>query len=195
MVKEYIYINENSLSKDLCDEIINKFQIEKTNNNTNKGVTGRGLNINVKDTNDFLIEMQNEWKDIRKCLEFELVYNLKKYTKQVNTPYSDISYNVVPQQMFFKTFQLQEYLKNEGLFIYHDDGMYEENYSYRVLTYIWYLNDVEQGGETEICLNYKIKPTKGKLLIFPASWMYPHCGKMPISSNKYIITGWIYTGN
>jgi len=56
MVKEYIYVNENSLSNDLCDEMINKFQIEKINDNTYKGVTSSCLNMNVKDTKDFQIE-------------------------------------------------------------------------------------------------------------------------------------------
>jgi hypothetical protein len=38
-----------------------------------------------------------------------------------------------------------------------------------------------------------IKPKSGKLLIFPACWTYPHRGTMPISDDKYIITGWIMT--
>jgi TATA-box binding protein (TBP) (component of TFIID and TFIIIB) len=31
----------------------------------------------------------------------------------------------------------------------------------------------------------------GKLLFFPADAGFPHCGYMPILSNKYIITGWL----
>ena len=65
--------------------------------------------------------------------------------------------------------------------------------TYRVLTYLFYLNDIDEGGETEFFGgDIKIIPKAGKLIIFPASWTFPHCGKMPISSNKYIITGWIY---
>jgi hypothetical protein len=37
-----------------------------------------------------------------------------------------------------------------------------------------------------------VKPEAGKLLFFPATWTYPHRGMMPISNDKYIITGWIY---
>jgi hypothetical protein len=60
----------------------------------------------------------------------------------------------------------------------------------RLLTFIWYLNDVTDGGETEF-INGKIKPKTGKLLIFPSSWNYYHKGNMPLSNDKYIITGWI----
>jgi hypothetical protein len=54
---------------------------------------------------------------------------------------------------------------------------------------------VNIGGETEITGYIKIKPKTGSLLLFPATWTYPHCGKMPISNDKYIITGWVYMDN
>ena len=66
---------------------------------------------------------------------------------------------------------------------------------HRVIVYLWYLNDVYDGGETEIYNNILIKPEAGKLLIFPALWYYKHRGKMPLSNDKYVITGWFYTEN
>jgi hypothetical protein len=53
------------------------------------------------------------------------------------------------------------------------------------------LNDVQDGGET-IFMNCKIKPKKGRLLIFPSTWTYIHGGNIPISNDKYILTGWYY---
>jgi hypothetical protein len=186
----YIFINNNSLSKELCDEIIELFEFEDNKKNTYGGVTSGGLNINTKDTQDFQIIHNKEWTQIRKCLETELIFNLEKYTKQVNNGYTN--YKVLPTESFFKVFQMQRYIKNKGKFIYHSDDQIDfSDRSTRILTYLWYLNDVDEGGETEICVDKKIKPTQGKLLIFPASWLYPHSGLMPISNNKYIITGWI----
>jgi len=63
--------------------------------------------------------------------------------------------------------------------------------SHRIITYLWYLNDVEEGGET-LFHNFKIKPKTGSLLLFPATWTYKHSGAMPISNDKYIITGWVW---
>ena len=62
----------------------------------------------------------------------------------------------------------------------------------RHLTFLWYLNDVEEGGETEFWGQYGIKPEAGKLILFPASWTFPHKANVPISSDKYIITGWLW---
>jgi hypothetical protein len=62
---------------------------------------------------------------------------------------------------------------------------------YRFITFIWYINDVNIGGETEFIDGTKILPKQGKLLMFPSSWTYTHRGNMPISSDKYIIVGWL----
>lgn len=62
----------------------------------------------------------------------------------------------------------------------------------RILQYIVYLNDVEEGGETEfLYIPKRIKPTKGTLLLFPAGFTHTHRGNPPISNTKYIITGWV----
>jgi Rps23 Pro-64 3,4-dihydroxylase Tpa1-like proline 4-hydroxylase len=98
--------------------------------------------------------------------------------------------------LFFETIMIQKYKSNKGRYVYHNDFSSESDQKrYRVLTYIYYLNDVDEGGETQFWDNYKVNPQKGKLVLFPASWTYPHSGLMPISHDKYIITGWIYTNS
>jgi hypothetical protein len=90
---------------------------------------------------------------------------------------------------------IQKYNKGIGKYVYHNDFQIENNsdkYKYRVITFLWYLNTVDEGGETEFWDSYKIKPLSGKLLLFPANWCFQHRGIMPISDNKYIITGWLY---
>jgi hypothetical protein len=56
------------------------------------------------------------------------------------------------------------------------------------------LNDVNEGGETYF-IDGKVKPTTGKLLLFPATWTYLHKGDIPRSNSKYIITGWLYNNS
>jgi hypothetical protein len=61
----------------------------------------------------------------------------------------------------------------------------------RVLVYTLYLNDVEEGGETEFLYQQKRYPArKGDICIFPAHFTHPHRGNPPLSGEKYIMTGW-----
>jgi len=203
----YIYINENSLSTDLCDEIINKFEEEEKKR---AGSTFGGIQPKVKDTIDYDIEINNpKWSRIRETLIAELVNNIEIYASKLdllmyhlqpldisvvtNNPKKNIYKELDFNGLFFETIMVQKYKSNTGRYVYHNDFSSESDKKrYRVLTYIYYLNDVEEGGETQFWDNYKIKPQKGKLVLFPASWTYPHSGLMPISHDKYIITGWIY---
>lgn len=64
----------------------------------------------------------------------------------------------------------------------------------RFLVMFFYLNDVEEGGETEFSdrvideINLTVKPKQGRMVMFPPMWMYPHRGCKPISNPKYIIS-------
>ena len=63
--------------------------------------------------------------------------------------------------------------------------------SHRILAWAIYLNDVEEGGETEFLYqSQRVKPVKGRTVIFPAGFMHTHRGNPPISNEKYILTGW-----
>ena len=66
------------------------------------------------------------------------------------------------------------------------------NVLHRILAWMTYLNDVPEGGETEYPMfGLKIKPEKGKTLIWPAEWTHAHSGEILKSETKYIITGWM----
>ena len=197
-MEHLIYTNPHSLSKELCNDIITKY--EKEEKTRYEGVTQGGLNKLLKNTTDFIIPIDgdNEWYNIYKLLEVELTKNVILYTKQFehidfNDDKNNI-YHVIPSnKLSVSKFMIQRYIKSVGKYVYHNDFRIDwEKKSYRVLTFLFYLNTVQEGGDTEIWGNYKIKPETGKLLLFPASWSFPHCGKTPISDNKYIITGWLY---
>jgi len=56
---------------------------------------------------------------------------------------------------------------------------------------ITYLNDDFEGGETEFLYQgVRVKPEKGKTVIFPASYTHVHRGNPPIGGTKYIATTW-----
>jgi hypothetical protein len=202
-MKECIYKNENSLSLELCRDLIQMFEEET---NKYEGVTFKGLDKNIKDTTDFVIPENNiKWNNINNLLNREIKNNIKLYLDELNNKMdfeninqnTDTKYKIFENTKFLhKNYMIQRYLKGKGKYIYHNDfHINVEDKSYRAITYLWYLNDVEEGGETVFWGEYKIKPKAGTLIFFPALWCYPHTGKMPLSSNKYIITGWLYIKN
>lgn len=79
----------------------------------------------------------------------------------------------------------------EGYHVWHCEAMDMQS-SVRLLSYILYLNDIDEGGETEF-LYYKkrIKPKAGTLLVFPAYFTHTHRGNTNLSDkDKVILTGW-----
>ncbi|MGL6290207.1 MAG: 2OG-Fe(II) oxygenase [Silanimonas sp.] len=62
----------------------------------------------------------------------------------------------------------------------------------RYLVFLWYLNDVAEGGETAfVDLDLAVKPKTGRLLVFPPYWMFQHEGRPPVSGDKYILSTYL----
>jgi prolyl 4-hydroxylase len=105
--------------------------------------------------------------------------------------YEYVDSRAFPKENSFEQFRIKKYRNNgEDLFDSHVDV---KSYSSarRYLSFLFYLNDVDEGGET-IFTDMKIKPKAGRLLIFPPLWMYPHKGCQPISNEKYIMSTYLH---
>ena len=188
MDDNYCFINKNSISKEICNEIIQLFENSK---HKHDGATAGGVNKNVKDTTDLVIDKNDsEWKEIYTLLENELQRNTRRYVEKADNNNKDLKeFKRFQGSLSFETIQVQKYVKNTGKYIYHHDGRIHENRA-RKITFLWYLNDITDGGETEF-QDFKVRPEAGKLILFPALWTYPHRGNVPISDDKYIMTGWL----
>lgn len=203
---DFIYTNQHSLSKEICEDIIDLYERDKEKGY--QGVTATGVNKNIKESWDVAInsmlnnDKKKEWINIHKLLYTELYGNLKIYLESLsnkeiykkNRTDDCLKFKIIYENpLKAETFQIQKYEPLLGKYIYHQDGAFElSKKRYRVITYLWYLNDVDEGGETEFWGTLKVKPETGKLILFPATWTYPHCANIPISNAKYIITGWLY---
>jgi len=186
-----IYTIDNNLDISLCDRLIDLFHEKEANNMVLESEIGtRTSNINKKVRNNTYLKIENE-ND--KILETILSSAFKVYIIYISTQNNSLDF-INHNNMKIKDtgFMLNKYKKNTGFYTTHSDfnGDNFQTNGYRIITYIWYLNDVMDGGETEFINGIKIKAEKGKLLLFPASWTYAHAGNMPISSDKYIIIGW-----
>lgn len=199
-----LLINTNSLSKELCKELIKSFETEK-NKYGYDGITAGGLDKEIKNTTDMVISKIPSWDKINKLLRDEIQYNLNEYMRtagkrvmyQESGEYKDEDekywYMLSSPKLSIPAIQMQKYNKNEGKYVYHNDFSCNfDDRDMRQITFLWYINDVEEGGETQFGNDILVKPTAGKLVLFPAHWTFPHRANMPISNDKYIITGWLY---
>jgi len=89
---------------------------------------------------------------------------------------------------------LQKTEPQQGYHLFHAENV-NWNLGNRTMAWMVYLNDVEEGGETEFLYQKrKFKPQKGDVLIWPGGFTHLHRGNPPTSGDKYICTGW-YQGN
>lgn len=101
----------------------------------------------------------------------------------------------VPRTNHFAELCIKRYEANgDEQFQPHFDSINEV--SNRYLVFLWYLNDVEVGGETRFCdLDLSVSARAGRLLIFPPYWMYQHAGRPPVSNDKYILSTYMLFPN
>lgn len=90
--------------------------------------------------------------------------------------------------------KIQKTEPGQGYHMWHTENQGKESRD-RLLAFTLYLNDVEEGGETEfLYLKKRFKPIKNRLLLWPASFTHTHRGNQPLSTSKYILTGWVEFG-
>jgi len=94
------------------------------------------------------------------------------------------------------TINIQRYNKGQGGYPHWHSEQYPQSQStealHRVALYMFYLNDVEEGGETEFYYQGRVlRPSKGSMVIAPAGFTHSHRGNVPISNDKYIATSWV----
>ena len=97
----------------------------------------------------------------------------------------------IPNTGKFSSLIMKRYRPHsEEQFQLHFDAL--NHVANRYLVMMWYLNDVESGGETRFPqLDISISPRAGRLLVFPPYWMYQHEGLPPKSGDKYIISTYL----
>jgi prolyl 4-hydroxylase len=190
-MEKYIFTKPASLPKEVCQQIIQEFYSQDISIHKYSGVSQSGLKTSIKDTTDLQINSLLSipfWKNVSTLLKAEIESNLVLYLQDLNIIWPESTIH----ELLLPVFQMQKYNAKRGKYVKHNDYSTDHS-SQRIITYLWYLNDVTEGGQTTFWNDdLQIQPTAGTLLFFPAHIVFDHCGKMPISDDKYIITGWIY---
>ena len=188
-MKDFIGVYEDAASNDFCDEVIKFYEdCEKLNKTVPRRVNGYHQQ---HADNDILSAYQignsnvlMPWPLIQKFGEFVWA-SYGEYAKEYNTMEGMMRHKLNPDVM------IQKIKPSQGYHGWHCENSGIE-YGRRLLAVMLYLNDVEEGGETEFLYqSRRVYPKKGSVILHPASFTHTHRGNPPLSSDKYVMNGWI----
>ena len=190
-IEEHIGIFNNVLSEEICNQYINYFE------NLNK------INIVKKRTEySHNPKLAHEVSDKAMDIFSSYFYNNLSvpYIVKDFVPIFWEMYSIYADKYSFLhklnrhniiDIKIQKTDIGEGFHEWHCEKA-SINDRNRLLAFMVYLNNIEEGGETEFLYQHKrIKPEQGKLLIWPSQFTHVHRGNPPLSNTKYILTGWV----
>jgi prolyl 4-hydroxylase len=147
------------------------------------GRVSGGILKDLKDSMDIIISPDNNEPEIieyRNYLQECLILYLKKY-EDCDT--SNNRFNIIEK------YQYQKYKPGGGFKVWHNERGNLKN-SKRLLVFMTYLNDVEDGGTHFKNFDLTTPAKKGLTLIWPTDWPWMHKGQISTTKEKHIITGW-----
>ena len=180
-----IFYVKQLISKELCLEIIANYQrdLRKHPGHTVGSRGERNPRDEVKVSTDLDITTEGVWAAVHGQLH-----------SAVSRVVLSIAAQFPPLQVWplrCTGYKIQHYRKDEGYFKWHFDALGPGAWD-RQLAMILYLNSVAGGGET--CFhrqNLQVKPVAGDALFFPTFWTHMHCGEIPRSEDKYVISSFV----
>jgi prolyl 4-hydroxylase len=178
----YVRTYDHNLTDSLCRQLIDSFgSLQRFQKQNGRGIRA-GLEasawteLNVTRLSDAaFLSMLRSFVDAA----------LERYNRDIGLPIG------IPNTPLLADFVMKRYRpgQNEQFQLHFDAINFVAN---RYLVMMWYLNDVDVGGETEFPqLNTKIQARTGRLLMFPPYWMYQHQGLPPESGDKYILSTYL----
>lgn len=179
----FYWMRDGVLSPEFCEGMIEKF--EANPDDQSAGISLGGYFPEHKKMTDMAITGNNRFKEEDQTIYLALTLSMRDYLEQLD-------YCPWQPNLGDSGYQMQRACPGD-YFRWHSDffATVKDNYL-RVITFIFYLNDVEEGGETEFKNGLLIRPKTGRLLIFPAEFSAVHQGRTPISNTKYFVTGWFH---
>jgi len=185
-IDKFVGIFENAFSKEYCEDLIKAYDtaIEAGFGRTRQD-EGSHSKLQKADTQLFNTA-DNIQIPLQNIQEFSAVFWDKCYPMYAKEfPQLESSGNHSNY-----SFKMQRTDLREGYHIWHYESC-TRALSNRLLTWMVYLNNVEEGGETEFLYqSMRVKPKQGTLLIWPAAFTHTHRGNPPLSNVKYVVTGW-----
>ena len=176
-LSDYVKIYDNVIPKDYCRSLIDLFEKDTAHQQKNDKESYNFTEINT---------IQAKW-DLSVLFSALNEYRSRYFMDTGLTMYH------IPKEIQYEEFRMKRYRPITERFLPHVDTWGGIKCT-RFLVFFWYLNDVDEGGETELYgldKPIKVQPKAGRMLWFPTTFQYLHAGLPPITNNKYIIGGYL----
>ena len=188
-VNNFIGVYDNYILKEECNKAIKLYEEQnKFNNTINRAAFEKASILQKQDKQFFALPNNIDmwWESLKSMMvNFDLAWN--HYIKHVG---AEDAYDGGP--FYFTNLKIQKTLPSEGYHVWHIEHGRDFNNQARAFVFSIYLNDVEEGGETEFLhFSKRVKPKTGRIVIWPAAFPYLHRGNPPLSGEKYLLTSWI----
>jgi len=190
-INNFIGVYDNYITKEECNRAIKLYEDQNKFNNTVNRMNAEQSPILLKQDKQFFATPSNLdiWWEELKSMIFNFDVAWKHYLK--NTGAAD-SYGMALDSFKFTNLKIQKTLKTEGYHVWHVEHSSGFQYEPRAFVFSIYLNDVEEGGETEFLhFSKRVKPKTGRIVIWPAGFPYVHRGNSPLLGEKYLLTSWM----
>lgn len=186
MTEDFIRTYDDALDSELCTHLIKKFsEYEKMGLVLNRKSNMGNKFKYVQDSNYVLMHELN----IDTFLKDEVFQRIKPSINDYMNEFDVLAGGMAEMQL--QQLKMQRYKKGQGFHEWHCE-VTSSVHGHRVFNWQLFLNDVNDGGETEfLYLNKRIKPKMGTMLIFPSYFTHTHRGNCPIGGEKYILNGWV----
>ena len=214
---DFIEVYDDALPPELCTAIVKKFG----DSQPARGETGGGVVLDWKDSHDINVTRAKDWQELHAKVMNATTGHLLKYMQaypylltgaigagrvhektgqQTHLSAEDLDQPTAVQLMMklYRPGEImaQQYAAGTGGYHHWHSEIYPRSPNcetlHRVLLFMFYMNTVAEGGETEFKYqNKKISPVAGRMVIAPAGFTHTHKGHVPVSEDKLILTSWV----
>ena len=188
-LNNFIGVYDNYITPQECNKAIKLFEAQNKFNKTMNRQSFEQTSVLQKQDQQYFANAGNieVWHSELKALMINFDMALKHYNEHTGAAHAFDT-----NDFHYTTLKIQKTLPTEGYHMWHIEHNKGFENEARALVFSVYLNDVEEGGETEFLhFSKRVKPKTGRIVIWPASFPYLHRGNPPLSGEKYILTSWM----
>jgi len=181
-LSDLIQVYDDALPSEVCRRVIELFESDtkgqfrrpRQNTWTEYLITGNSL---------------PEWRVLERTFIEVMVRCLRAYSAVAPARMLALKASRAFEHLKIKKYEAGKTVTDH--FPVHVDA-YDHKTCVRILAFLWYLNTVDEGGDTVFpVIGERIAPREGRLVVFPPLWMYEHSGEPPASGHKYIVTSYL----